>query len=258
MKEEFITNYYYNKELKYIIEGRMDRVLIKQKRDNEREKNIQIDELEKQKSKINKREEEEQNILGEIKTEKWGIKILTRQFNAYWKNNIIDYNIRKVMKDINQLKNKAEWIVQSRNKELRMNIDKDEIDWNKTFNFIMLKNEELTFEMMTKNMKKRSYRIKNFLEELHTLELINKRNNNLDDIKCMRCKVDNENWNHIWKCENNSTTLYEIVQENLQKNIENLKKKNIYVNEARWKDRIINILLEKSTTKVNQLIIMNV
>ncbi|RIA98306.1 hypothetical protein C1645_731762 [Glomus cerebriforme] len=146
------------------------------------------------------------------------------------------------MKDINQLKNKAEWIVQSRNKEIRINIDKDEIDWNKTFNFIMLKNEELNLETTTKNMKRRSYRVKNFLEELPTLEMINKRNNNEEDNTCMRCKMDNENWNHIWECENNTITLYDIVQENIQKNIENLKKKNIYINEEIWKERITNII----------------
>ncbi|RIA82149.1 hypothetical protein C1645_881200 [Glomus cerebriforme] len=119
-----------------------------------------------------------------------------KKFNAYWKNNIIDNNIRKVMRDINQLRNKAEWMVQRRNKELRLNIDKDEIDWIKTFNFIMLKNEGSTLET-TKNFS----------------------------------------------------------QENIKKFIENLRKKNILVNEERWNERITRILLEKSMIKNNQLII---
>ncbi|RIA82929.1 hypothetical protein C1645_743436 [Glomus cerebriforme] len=57
------------------------------------------------------------------------------------------------------------------------------------------------------------------------------------------------------ECENNKTTLYEIVQDNIKKLIENLKKKHIKVNEEFWFDRIIRILLEKSTIKQNQLII---
>ncbi|RIA84028.1 hypothetical protein C1645_859927 [Glomus cerebriforme] len=92
---------------------------------------IQIDELGKQKKKGYKEIENVIEILGEIKVEKWGTKILTKKFNAFWKKKIIDYNIRKVMKNINQLKNKAEWIVQNRNKELRLNFDKDEIDGRK-------------------------------------------------------------------------------------------------------------------------------
>ncbi|RIA92327.1 hypothetical protein C1645_820838 [Glomus cerebriforme] len=119
----------------------------------------------------------------------------------------------------------------------------------------MLKNEELNLETTTKNMKKRSYRIKNFLEELLTLEIINKRNVNENNNRCMRCKMDNESWNHVWECDMNSFTLYDIVNGNILKNIENLKKKNIYVNKDWWMDRIIKILLDKSTIKANQLII---
>ncbi|RIA84027.1 hypothetical protein C1645_832890 [Glomus cerebriforme] len=104
-------------------------------------------------------------------------------------------------------------------------------------------------------MKKRSYRIKNILEELPTLEIINKRNDNENNNRCMRCKMDNESWNHVWECDMNSFTLYDIVNENISKNIENLKNKNIYVNKDRWMDRIIKILLDNSTIKANQLII---
>ncbi|RIA81966.1 hypothetical protein C1645_836121 [Glomus cerebriforme] len=64
--------------------------------------------------------------------------------------------------------------------------------------------------------------------------------------------MDNESWNHVWECDMNSFTLYDIVNENILKNIESLKNKNIHVNKERWMERIIKILLEKST---NQLII---
>ncbi|RIA91164.1 hypothetical protein C1645_822401 [Glomus cerebriforme] len=90
----------------------------------------------------------------------------------------------------------------------------------------MLKNEESTLETTTKNMKRRSYRVKNFLEELPTLEMINKRTNNKEDNICIRCKVKNENWNHVWECEHNSTTLYEIEIYRKQKEIIKNKKVN--------------------------------
>ncbi|RIA90126.1 hypothetical protein C1645_823747 [Glomus cerebriforme] len=151
------------------------------------------------------------------------------------------------MKNINQLKNKADWLVQKRNKELRLNID--------TYDFIMLRNEEANLETSTKNSKIRSYRIKNLLEELPTLEIINRRNEDKINNRCMRCKMESESWSHVWECDMNTYTLYDIVNKNILTNIGNLKTKNIYVNEERWKDRIIKILLEKSSIKSNQLII---
>ncbi|RIA83195.1 hypothetical protein C1645_834176 [Glomus cerebriforme] len=141
------------------------------------------------------------------------------------------------MKDINQLKNKADWLVQNRNKEMRLNINKEEIDWNKTFEFIILRQDETTMETTTK------------------IRRINKQSNQGNINKCIRCKVKNENWNHVWECEQHKTTLYDIVQDNIKRFIENLKLKNIKVNEEKWSKRIIRILLEKSTIKENQLII---
>ncbi|RIA89662.1 hypothetical protein C1645_824547 [Glomus cerebriforme] len=217
--------------------------------------NLQIDEFISKRKNKNNEKEHEKDILGEIKVETWGSKILTKRFNAFWKMKIIDYNIRNGMKNINQLKNKEDWMVQNRNKELRLNIDKDEIDWEKTYDFIMLRNKEAKLETSTKTSKVRSYRIKNLLEELPTLEIINRRNEEKNNNRCMRCKIESESWSHIWECDMNKHTLYDIVNEQISINIRNLKTKNIYVNEERWTDRIIKILLEKSMIKSNQLII---
>ncbi|RIA97501.1 hypothetical protein C1645_813900 [Glomus cerebriforme] len=108
-------------------------------------------------------------------------KVKRKKIYKNWESNE-NLKLKKVMKDINRLKNKADWIVQNRNKEMRLNINKEEIDWNKTFEFIMLRQDETTMETTTKNMKTRSYRIKNFITPFSFYQ-ITKMSFNRDDYR---------------------------------------------------------------------------
>src|SRR5579871_4275058 len=60
----------------------------------------------------------------------------------------------------------------------------------------------------------RSFIIKNYLEKLPTLERLNERYGKLyTSDKCMRCDRMIENWQHVWICEKNDTTLRKLVDE---------------------------------------------
>ncbi|RIA98031.1 hypothetical protein C1645_850564 [Glomus cerebriforme] len=87
------------------------------------------------------------------------------------------------------------------------------------------------------------------------MEMLNKRSNQEIQKKCMRCNIEDENWIHIWKCEANKITLYDIVNNNIEKLINKLKQQGIRINEEIWTKRIVELLLERSTIKENQLII---
>ena len=60
----------------------------------------------------------------------------------------------------------------------------------------------------------RSFIIKNYLENLPTLERLNERYGKIyTSDKCMRCDRMIENWQHIWICKKNDTTLRKLVEE---------------------------------------------
>ncbi|RIA98043.1 hypothetical protein C1645_813262 [Glomus cerebriforme] len=57
--------------------------------------------------------------------------------------------------------------------------------------------KETTMETTTKNMKKRCYRIKNFIKELPTMEILNRRSNKETSKKCVRCNIEDESWTRM-------------------------------------------------------------
>ncbi|PKK61632.1 hypothetical protein RhiirC2_791518 [Rhizophagus irregularis] len=75
----------------------------------------------------------------------------------------------------------------------------------------------------------RSYRIKNILKERPTYKTLYKRNTNkIDTPKCIRCgNKEDEDWEHIWICEDNEFSIDEIIQESpyrLEKKLATLNK----------------------------------
>jgi len=59
--------------------------------------------------------------------------------------------------------------------------------------------------------------LKNLLKDLPTYETLFKRKTNLiNDDKCKRCKKNQiETWEHVWLCEDNESSIEEIVQESI-------------------------------------------
>jgi hypothetical protein len=66
-----------------------------------------------------------------------------------------------------------------------------------------------------KDTIERSYRIKNLLKEQPTYKTLYRRNTNkIDTDKCIRCgKIEIEDWEHIWICEDNEFSIDDIIRE---------------------------------------------
>ncbi|RIA90156.1 hypothetical protein C1645_823718 [Glomus cerebriforme] len=137
--------------------------------------------------------------------------MLWNNFRLYWRRNLINSKIRDTIKKTNKFKYIGEWLTLKVNKEIVKNMDKKEIDWEKTLYYIMNKEEggkEITSE---KDSRNRTYNIKNLIEKLPTYIEMETRNTEIYNSRCPRCRWDIENWTHIWNCNKNEITIYEII-----------------------------------------------
>ncbi|RIA83032.1 hypothetical protein C1645_834428 [Glomus cerebriforme] len=75
-----------------------------------------------------------------------------------------------------------------------------------------------------------------------------------NEITSGKDRWDTENWIHIWNCNKNETTIYEIINEEIELQIKELEKDFIKVNERKWKQRITDILLTRSNNYNGQYI----
>jgi hypothetical protein len=77
------------------------------------------------------------------------------------------------------------------------------------------------------NNNKMAYNLKNYLEILPTMVLLNKRNPEIyNNSRCCRCKFMIKTWTHIWICKENDTTITQIINEafeNLKIKLDNMK-----------------------------------
>jgi hypothetical protein len=92
---------------------------------------------------------------------------------------------------------------------------KKEFDWITTLDFISNRFKFSSRQCGDKDTRDHSYRIKNMLKDLPTYHTLYKRNTNrIENSKCIRCdKEDEEDWDHVWICENNEFLIDEIIQE---------------------------------------------
>ncbi|PKC71456.1 hypothetical protein RhiirA1_453480, partial [Rhizophagus irregularis] len=101
----------------------------------------------------------------------------------------------------------------------------DEFDWNKTLQFISNRNIYTSWEIEKDDVWERSYKIKNFLKDLPTYEVLYKRDvNKIETDQCIRCKNGVEDWDHLWICETNELTIKEVLELSISKFEESLLK----------------------------------
>src|SRR5206468_2918656 len=102
-----------------------------------------------------------------------------------------------------------------------------------------------TFE----DTSKRAFKVKNFLKELPTYEVLYRNNIfGIESAKCIRCNKTDETWDHIWVCGKNEINkdedlTHEVLRE--MTNNENEEKIQIYYY------AIINFLAEPSKVLKN-------
>ncbi|RIA83143.1 hypothetical protein C1645_834251 [Glomus cerebriforme] len=149
------------------------------------------------------------------------------RYRLHWNRKVVNDHIRETVKKYNKFKYLGEWLTLKINKNILNNIGKKEVDWEKTIEYIKNKNEGGSIITSDKDMRDRIYNIKNLIEQLPTYTIMSRRNKEIYDMKCPRCKKEDETWLHIWQCEKNEYKINDIIQDEIHNQIEALQKENI-------------------------------
>ncbi|PKY30268.1 hypothetical protein RhiirB3_392431 [Rhizophagus irregularis] len=140
--------------------------------------------------------------------------LIINEFNVIWNNRIISGGYRAWRKKITNVIWKNEILNSEKLDDLFVYNYKKEFDWVTTLEFISNRTNFSNRQCGDKDMKERSYRIKNMLKELPSYTTLFKRNTNkIESSKCIRCRKYEEDWEHVWICENNEYSIDEIIQE---------------------------------------------
>ncbi|EXX74870.1 hypothetical protein GLOIN_2v1824527 [Rhizophagus irregularis DAOM 181602=DAOM 197198] len=140
--------------------------------------------------------------------------LIINEFNVIWNNRIISGGYRTWRKKITNAIWKNEILNSEKLDDLFVYNYKKEFDWITTLEFISNRTNFSNRQCCDKDTKERSYRIKNLLKELPTYTTLFKRNTNkIESSKCIRCRKYEEDWEHVWICENNVYSIDKIIQE---------------------------------------------
>ncbi|POG67840.1 hypothetical protein GLOIN_2v1481232 [Rhizophagus irregularis DAOM 181602=DAOM 197198] len=141
--------------------------------------------------------------------------LVTNEFNLIWNNRLITGGYRAWRKKITNAIWKNEILNSDKLDDLFVYNYKKEFDWITTLEFISNRINFSSRQCGDKDTKDRSYRIKNILKELPTYKTLYKRNTNkIASPKCIRCgKKEEEDWDHVWICDDNEFSIDDIIQE---------------------------------------------
>ncbi|GES80037.1 hypothetical protein GLOIN_2v1817843 [Rhizophagus clarus] len=127
---------------------------------------------------------------------------------------------------------------------------KNEFDWGYSLQFLSNKNKFDKNQCGKQDAHDRSCKIKNLLKDLPTYKTLQDRKvNSIDTAQCPRCEKYEEDWEHIWICENNEFSIRDIIEEAIY-DYETLLKREERTEEVNliqeYNFNFINILYEKS------------
>ena len=214
-------------------------ILLKVKAHDEDEWNNKVDKLAvKVKNNINNIYSENINLVLNLEN------LFNQEYYLWWNDYKIKGNIRKWVKELNYLYNKANWWILKKFYNLGK-VYLDLIDWDGTYKF--LRNEQSTKYTNQKDSNIRSYRIKNYFELLPINVLNYNHGDKFTSSKlCERCKFAEEDWYHIWECDKNNDILYNIISEKISEWIIDMESKHIKINKKFYRKEIFDKLLFRS------------
>ncbi|PKY55306.1 hypothetical protein RhiirA4_427411 [Rhizophagus irregularis] len=139
--------------------------------------------------------------------------LITNEYNLIWDNRLITGGFRSWRKAVTNATWKNEILNSEKLEDLFMYNYRKEFDWITSLEFISNRVEFSQRQCGKKDTIDRSYRLKNLLKEQPTYKTLFRRNTNkIDTDKCIRCgKKEQEDWEHIWICEDNEFTVDEII-----------------------------------------------
>ncbi|RIA83998.1 hypothetical protein C1645_832936 [Glomus cerebriforme] len=130
------------------------------------------------------------------------------------------------------------------NRSIIKNLNKKEIDWVKTLNYILNKEEGGNELTSTKDSSTRTYNIKNIIKKLPTYQEMERRNNEIYNDKCPRCRLETETWTHVWQCDKNESKIQDLIMEEMDLQIEELKKEILLSTKINGKIVYLKFLLK--------------
>ncbi|GBC48000.2 hypothetical protein GLOIN_2v1776868 [Rhizophagus irregularis DAOM 181602=DAOM 197198] len=140
--------------------------------------------------------------------------ILIDEYVLRWNNKPIEGAYRHWFKKISNNINRIDVILLDYVKDCFINSNGANvtIDWKKSFRLI--NNEISTPRNITSRVDAsiRTFRVKNFFKILPTYEILwNRKVWGIKSIKCPRCMIEDETWDHIWICTKNDVNNSEYV-----------------------------------------------
>ncbi|RIA83219.1 hypothetical protein C1645_834143 [Glomus cerebriforme] len=116
--------------------------------------------------------------------------IPVNRYSLYWNRKLVNDQIRETVKKYNKLKYLGEWLILNINENLITKLEEKEINWEKMIEYI--NNYKGGGMVMTsdKDRRDRSCNLKNLIEQLPTYKVMTKRNNEIYNEKCPRCKKE--------------------------------------------------------------------
>ncbi|EXX75023.1 hypothetical protein RhiirA1_464808 [Rhizophagus irregularis] len=155
--------------------------------------------------------------------------LLVNEYNLIWNKKIVMGGFRKWSKKVTDAIWKNEILNSEKLDDLFMYNFRKEFDWQTTLEFVSNRINFTQRQCSQKDTRDRSYRIKNLLKELPTYDTLLKRNTNkIENDICKRYMNDKvEDWEHIWICEVNKSTIDEIAQESIYNFEKQLEDKNL-------------------------------
>ncbi|GET00470.1 hypothetical protein GLOIN_2v1488717 [Rhizophagus clarus] len=117
-------------------------------------------------------------------------------------------------------------------------------------------NKFTKFQCGKTDTHERAYKIKNLLKDLPTYKILNNRQvNRIDSALCPSCEKKEEDWEHVWTCECNISTIRKIIEEAVY-DYELLLKKEERLEEVaiiqEYNFNFISILYEKSLILIDR------
>ncbi|RIA84821.1 hypothetical protein C1645_831704 [Glomus cerebriforme] len=184
--------------------------------------------------------------------------------------------IEKMIQVKDKITHRKKWKIQNINYIERLtNItETNNLFW--TLKEIENKGKSWVYKNMDNNRVKKDKIDINILEEtISGMVVVEEEGGNeitsIKDSNERTCKVEAETWTHIWQCDKNETKIQDIIMEEIDVQIEELRKENFTINEPKWKnpkktkekiwnlrcDQVIEIERKRNLTRLDKRKIIN-
>ncbi|KAG0348896.1 hypothetical protein BGZ54_004513, partial [Gamsiella multidivaricata] len=153
-----------------------------------------------------------------VESTPWSVDLSEQQDNslfAYCHDNIIEHDLRQLLKHQTTIRRRQTWTAQRRVK--RAISDLDDIEWRSTFALVHDRRSVHTFYSNAADTRRRTHHIKKLHDMLPTMNSMKARHPDIysDRVYCV-CDIQDEDNDHLWTCSANGDVCKQIWHDGLQ------------------------------------------